>query len=461
MSEMTVVSRRNLLRQALAGTAAVAGSAVLGPWNGLALAGVVPSDPSARPAPAGDFDATVATAWFDEILALIRTTPGFSPPVASRAIGYAGVTLYEAILPGLPGRRSLPGQLTELPVLPAGGRNAAYHWPTVANAALAEIVRALCPTATAERLAAVARLEATFLAAVPRGIRERSIDRGRAVAQAVFDWSRTDGGHEGYAHNFDPGYVPPIGPGLWQPTPPGFLPALQPGWGRNRTFMASGPSCDPGAPIRFDTAADSACFAEAFEVFQTVDSLTSEQLAIARFWSDDPGSTATPPGHSVSILTQVVRARDESLAVAAEMYARLGIAVADAFIACWGVKYRYNVLRPITYIRATIDPHWGSPLPLVTPPFPEYTSGHSVQSAAAAAVLTAQFGPVSFVDHTHDSRGLPARSFDSFDAAAAEAAISRLYGGIHYRGAIERGLAQGRCVGERAAALDLEDDPAV
>lgn len=455
MNEMTVLSRRRLLRQALAGTAAVAGSAVLGPWNGLALAGQTSSDASARPAPAGDFDATVATAWFDEIQSLIRTTPGFSPPVASRAIGYAGVTLYEAVLPGLPDHRSLSGRLTQLPALPAIGRNAAYHWPTVANAALAEIVRALFPTATAARLAEVARLEAMFVGAAPRGIRERSVDRGRAVAKAVFDWSRTDGGHEAYAHNVDPSYVPPSGPGLWQPTPPGFLPALQPGWGRNRTFLPGGPSCDPGSPVAFDTSADSACFAEAFEVFQTVNGLTAEQLAIARFWSDDPGTTATPPGHSLSILTQVLRGRDESLAVAAETYARLGIAVADAFIACWRVKYRYNVLRPITYIRATIDPHWGSPLPLVTPPFPEYTSGHSVQSGAAAAVLTAQFGRVSFVDHTHDSRGLPARSFDSFDDAAAEAAISRLYGGIHYRAAIERGLAQGRCIGERTASLQL------
>jgi membrane-associated phospholipid phosphatase len=214
-------------------------------------------------------------------------------------------------------------------------------------------------------------------------------------------------------------------------------------------------TCDPGPPPPFSTDLDSAFFAEALEVFETVNSLTPGQREIALFWSDDPGQTATPPGHSVSILGQVLRAQDRSLADAAVGYARLGIAVCDAFIACWRVKYRHNLVRPISYIRSSIDPTWGDPLPLTTPPFPEYTSGHSIQSAAAAEVLTATFGEVAFTDHTHDARGLAPRSFDSFAAFAEEAAISRLYGGIHYRSAIERGLEQGRCVGAEVAALAM------
>jgi membrane-associated phospholipid phosphatase len=106
----------------------------------------------------------------------------------------------------------------------------------------------------------------------------------------------------------------------------------------------------------------------------------------------------------------------------------------------------------VTYIRSVIDPSWTSLL--VTPPFPEYTSGHSVQTAAAAQVLTSLFGQLAFTDHTHDARGLPPRAFSSFAAAAEEAAISRLYGGIHFRAAIERGLVQGACIGEQVTALD-------
>ena len=131
------------------------------------------------------------------------------------------------------------------------------------------------------------------------------------------------------------------------------------------------------------------------------------------------------------------------------------MALGDAFICCWETKYRHNLLRPITYVRRHIDPAWGDPLPLVTPPFPEYTSGHSVQSGAAATVLTGSLGHVAFADRTHEYRGLAPRHFPSFQAAAEEAAISRLYGGIHFRRAIEQGLAQGARVGEAANRLRL------
>ena len=191
------------------------------------------------------------------------------------------------------------------------------------------------------------------------------------------------------------------------------------------------------------------------EVYEAVNGLTPAQLEIGLFWSDDPGQTATPLGHSASILGQVLRVEDRSLADAAVAYARLGLAVCDAFIACWRLKYIHNLVRPISYIRSYIDPTWGDPLPVTTPPFPEYSSGHSVQSAAAAEVLSATFGEVAFADHTHDARGLASRSFGSFAAFAQEAAISRLYGGIHYRCAIERGLEQGRCVGAMVAALPV------
>jgi hypothetical protein len=151
----------------------------------------------------------------------------------------------------------------------------------------------------------------------------------------------------------------------------------------------------------------------------------------------------------------VLRRRDASLARAAEVYAKVGIAVCDAFIACWYQKYVYNLLRPVTYIRRLVDPTW---LPvLVTPPFPEYTSGHSVQSGAAFQVLTDLFGQsYAFVDHTHDDRGFAPRSFGSFLEAAEEAAISRLYGGIHFRSAIVNGVTQGRCIGTAVTALPFE-----
>jgi hypothetical protein len=417
-----------------------------------------PARASSRFPGADEFDARVPTAWFDLSLELVRTTAGFSPPVASRAFGYAGLALYEAVVPGMDGFRSLAGVLPGLGGLPGPGKNAAYDWPTVANAALASVLRSLFASAPAGSRAAIDSAEAivadTRRPGLPAGVFGRSVERGRATADAVFAWSRSDGGHEGYLRNFPP-YVPPVGPGLWVRTPPGLLAALQPFWGANRCFaIGGGADCPPGDHPAYSEEPGSVFHGEGLEVHAAVRDLTLDQEASARFWSDDPGATATPPGHSMSIATQVLRAERATLAKAAETYAKVGMAVCDAFVACWHAKYRYNLLRPVTYVRRVLDPVW-FPI-LVTPPFPEYPSGHSVQSGAAFQVLTDLFGPhYRFVDHTHDARGLAPRSFGSFLEAAEEAAISRLYGGIHFRAAIENGVAQGRCIGSAVSALPM------
>jgi membrane-associated phospholipid phosphatase len=160
----------------------------------------------------------------------------------------------------------------------------------------------------------------------------------------------------------------------------------------------------------------------------------------------------TPPGHWESITLQIFERDNVALDKSVDVLARLGVALADAFIGCWDDKFKYDLLRPVTYIRRVIDSKWESLIN--TPPFPEYPSGHSTQSGAAAAVLTGQFGEnFAFEDATHKKDGVKPRAFPSFWAAADEAGISRLYGGIHFRAAIERGLDQGRCVGAFANAL--------
>ena len=410
---------------------------------------------------ADEFDSEVAAAWFELSIDLVERTPGFTPPVASRTLAYLGLVLYEALVPGMDGFRSLAGTLPGLPELPDAGRNRAYDWPSVANAALAAGSRSFFPTSGAAALAAIDVLEAKLArrhgGELPPGIHERSRRRGHDVAKAVFEWSRSDGGHEGYLRNFPP-YDAPSGPGYWAPTPPGFLPGLQPHWGQNRCFvLEDGRSCPPEGHPPYSEGPASTFYAEAIEVYEAVRDLTPEQETIARFWSDDPGQTPTPPGHSIAITTQVLRIEGVSLAAAAEAYLRVGIAVCDAFIACWHAKYAYNLLRPVTYLQRLVDPDW---LPiLITPPFPEYPSGHSVQSGAAFQVLTDLFGDdYTFTDHTHDERGLAPRTFGSFLDAAEEAAISRLYGGIHFRAAIVHGIAQGRCIGQAVSGLPLAWD---
>jgi PAP2 superfamily len=445
-------------RAALARFGGVAlGTAALSITGSSRFAAAKASDPVA---PVADYGSSVATSWYRLALDLARSTPGFTPPVTSRAFGYLGVTLYEALVPGMPDNQSLAGQLNELTALPPPYDHA-YHWPTVANSALAASARLFFPTAPNASKAAIDDLEAGFsdmlTPGVPPGIVKRSVKRGQVTAAHIFNWSTSDGGHEGYLTNFPSSYTPPVGLGLWIPTAPDYQAALQPYWGQHRPFvLASGADHDPGPPPVFSTELDSAFYAEAIEVYETVESLTEEQRDIAIFWADDPGVTATPSGHSVSILTQILEDQYADLATTADAYARVGMAMSDAFISCWHTKYAYNLIRPISYIQQYIDPQWGvgiRALPVSTPPFPEYTSGHSVQAGAFAQVLFDLFGDLPFIDHTHDERGLTPRTFSSCIEMAGETAISRLYGGVHYRSAIELGIEQGKGVGKAISAL--------
>jgi hypothetical protein len=278
---------------------------------------------------------------------------------------------------------------------------------------------------------------------------------GQALAAHILAWAATDGGAAIENLGFPVSYEPAGSPADWVPTS---LVALQqtpllPGWGRNRAFaMPDGAACPLPPPPDYSEAAASDFHAEAMEVYETARALTDEQKLIARFWSDDPMLSPTPPGHWISIALQLVEREDLAPREATDLLARLGVVTADAFIGCWRTKYDYDLLRPVTYIRRLIDKDW-QPL-LITPPFPEYPSGHSTQSAAAAEVLTAVFGDgFAFTDETQVEDGLPARSFPSFRAAAEEAALSRLYGGIHFRAAIDRGLDQGRCVAQHTLGL--------
>ena len=286
-------------------------------------------------------------------------------------------------------------------------------------------------------------------------VADRSIAYGRSLAAHMLAWSQSDGGADVQHLGFPETYALKPGPAHWVPTNTQGLQQtpLLPAWGSNRPFaMPKGTSCALSAPPAYSQDKASAFYREAMEVYDTTRALTPEQKAIARFWSDDPMLSPTPPGHWTSIALQILARDKADVNKSVDVLARLGIAVADAFIGCWQTKYEFDLLRPVTYIKRVIDPKW-EPL-LITPPFPEYPSGHSTQSGAAAAVLEAAFGKAfAFEDATHTADGIPARRFVSFAAAAQEAAVSRLYGGIHFRAAIARGLDQGRCVGQWAVKL--------
>lgn len=407
--------------------------------------------------PARSRDALII--WHRLVLELVRHTATYSPPVASRAFAYLGVTAFEALATGSDGLHSLAGQLNGLTPVPAREPGQTYDSAVVVQAAMAHAAARLFENTgpTGQRaLKAMARKASTEAATgVPEDVVRRSEDHGRAVAEHILAWAATDGGAVIENMGFPLDYKLTEGPAHWVPTSlirQQQVPLL-PQWGGTRTFaMPDGAACGLPPPPAYSEAPDSQFYREALEVRDTVNNLTDEQRAIARFWSDDPMLSPTPPGHWISIAIDALEKENADLPTSAETLARLGVTLADAFIGCWHSKFEYDLVRPLTYIRRIIDTKWEAILN--TPPFPEYPSGHSTQSGAAATVLTGIFGSAyAFEDSTHADDGLPVRSYSSFWAAAEEAGISRLYGGIHFRAAIERGLDQGRCIGAYANAL--------
>ncbi len=401
----------------------------------------------------------VLRSWYMLVLELVRHTPTYSPPVASRSYGYLGVTAFEAVAAGSRDLRSLAGQLNGLQAVPKRASGTTYDDAVVLQAAIAFAVKDLFsntgPTGQRAMAAVEAKLRARVSASVPADVVTSSEAYGRAVAAHVLDWSRSDSGAIIENMGFPLEYQLTKGPAHWVPTS---LIAQQqnpllPNWGKNRTFvMPDGAACALPAPPDYSEEKTSEFYQQALEVYETTQKLTAEQRTIARFWSDDAMLSTTPPGHWISIALQILERGDAGPGRSVEVLARLGVAMSDAFVGCWNSKYQYDLLRPVTYIRRVMDPKWEHLL--ITPPFPEYPSGHSTQSAAAAAVLTDLFGEnFAFQDSTLERDGLAARGFPSFSAAANEAGISRLYGGIHFRAAIERGLEQGRCIGGYVNAL--------
>jgi hypothetical protein len=381
----------------------------------------------------------------------------FSPPVASRIYAYMSVAGYEAALHENPKYVSLAGQLKGLEALPKPEPSMEYCFPLASVEAMLTVGKALVFSEDKMDVFYERIMQDFKEAGVPDEVFERSVVYGQAVAKHVLAWSSKDNYKQ--SRSF-PKYSIEDSPSTWKPTPPAYMDAIEPHWSKIRTFAID--SCGqfkPAGPTRFSSDENSAFFKEAHEVYTIVKSLTEEQRAIASFWDCNPfvmnvkghvmfaTKKISPGGHWMNITNVACKKVNADFVQSAEAYALVSVVLADGFISCWDEKYRSKLIRPETYINEYIDEDW---VPVLqTPPFPEYTSGHSVISSASAVTLTKLFGEnFSFLDSTEIEFGLTARTFNSFTDAAEEAAISRLYGGIHYRPAIEHGITEGRALGQ-------------
>lgn len=387
----------------------------------------------------------------------------FSPPQASRVYAYASVAAYEVLRQSDTTYRTLAGQLNGFTAIPARAAGADISLPLAGVHAYMVVGRAL--TFSQARMDTLRKaMDERMRGDLSAEVFDRSIAYGDTVAKHVLAWAGKDHYKQrtGLAK-----YSVLREPGRWIPTPPAYMDAVEPNWGTLRPFtMDTATQFTPEPPFPFDSTKRSDFYKQMVEVQQVGVNLTDEQRAIAAFWDCNPfvmhvqGHTMfatkkmSPGGHWMGIVRLASHKANADITRSSEAYARTAIALADAFLSVWAEKYRSNVIRPETMINRYVDERW-TPL-LQTPPFPEYTSGHSGISTASAVVLTKLFGEnFAFADSTEMEYGLPVRSYPSFEAAASEAAISRLYGGIHYRRAIEQGQLQGRKVGEHVIAKML------
>ncbi len=380
--------------------------------------------------------ADVVYQWYNFMTTLQRpVTPQPDGSTQSRAFAYIGIGLFESVQPGIKGGSSFGPKLYEMPAMPKPDNSKDYSWSASANAAMASMVKLFLPSLSVANKASIDAKEAAIYNQLKLSTSEEVLKRsqafGRSVATAIYNWSTTD--------NFSitsGTYMPLNAPWAWVPTPPNFPAVTSDNLQYARPFLKySLKATAPPIPVPYSEDPSSAFYKAAKEVYDLGGTTTgtSATKSTANWWADAGGAgTGVPsPYHLLSIVTGVLESQHSGLWKAAEVYAKTGIALKDGRIITFRAKYQYNLLRPITYIRRHIDPNWLSYL--VTPPYPEYTSGLMSSYGPVLQVLINEFGDIPVTDNAYGWRGLPARQFNSLSQLRAEAAVSRVYAGIHYR----------------------------
>lgn len=422
-----------------------------------------------------DYDATVSLKWNNLFLEIERYAAGYRPGPAPRALAYMGISAYESVVAGMPDYNSIKNlyQGLDIPNVESGKE---YHWPSCVNASYGFLFKKFFPNASADLLTKIdllqAQLETDFASEASADVIARSKAYGEAVANAVWEWEKTDTyGHDAYKDPFgtyDWQAAYNNTDGKWLPTTPGPGKPMYPNWGKVRTFAIKDADKISRPPFPYSEDPHSKFYAQALECYSSTVPQTYEGQWIAEFWSDDLVNLTFSPGPRwAAVANQVIAQENSTLETAVYTYAKLGMALSDAAVACWNSKYIYNVERPVSYINRIIDPNWKPTLsnPLtgdtgVTPSFPAYPSGHSTMGGAGAEVLTDVFGiDYAMTDRCHEGRtefnGTP-RAFSSFYEMAYENAYSRVPLGVHFRMDCDEGVRLGFVCGQRVNNLPFK-----
>jgi hypothetical protein len=382
----------------------------------------------------------VLTDWMDLHCKLVRQVKGVPHVGYSRHFAYAAIAAYESIVAGESKYVSLAGQLSQLSGLPsAPGKK--FSKELSLNACYASMLRKLYFSCTT----CIPVIDSMELAINKRfaekgnAIAETSKEYGKAVASAIFAWAEQDGSVTSKVYQVS------TDESLW--TPALGTQAAVPFWSENRSFTKDLLSLGVFKQPVFSADTSSGFYKMVNEVYVVSRNLTPEQRATALYWDDSPnGKYISAFGHWTSLLSGVIKDQKLSLIESAEAYAGMTISMHEACILAWKGKYQAHTVRPAFYIQKYISKDW-TPL-IATPPHPEFPAAHATLSGAAAEAISSLFKKeFTITDKTYTDIGMAERKFPSVKAAAQEAGISRLYGGIHYRYSIEQGL----IIGQQAA----------
>jgi hypothetical protein len=384
----------------------------------------------------------------------------FSPPVASRIFVYPNIAAYEIIAMQNPRYNSLSGQVSELTQIPKPKAPDQINFQLAALIAHMDLSRQL--VFSEDQITSYRDSLYDIWEHKNPEVFKNSQDYALEVTKHIVQWMNADNYKQ--TRTMSKFNINSDDISRWEPTPPSYMDGLEPHWNKIRTFVLDSASqFKPNPPPEFSMEPGSKFHNELMEVYDISNKITelgdtSEEMQIAQFWDCNPYVTVTrghlmfatkkitPGAHWIGIAKIASKKSNMNFEDTVYAYTKTSIAIFEAFISCWDEKYRSNLVRPETLINKYVNDNW-KPI-LQTPPFPEYPSGHSVASGAASTALNSIFGnDFQFDDTTELQFGLPIRSFKSFDHAANEAAISRMYGGIHYRAAVDEGVKQGRDLG--------------
>jgi len=415
-----------------------------------------------KPAPLNEVDLLINN---EDQLTQVIIYDVFTPPVASRIYVYSSLASYEAIRFAKEGTSSIAEKLNGFGKMPVPEKGKNYNFSLAATKAFFKVTRNVKVFSIDSLTKYEQSVYDNYKANLDEATYNNSIAFGDTVAAVILARAKTDG----YAiSRGKQKYLGSNESGKWRPTPPDYLDGVEWCWNTMKPMVLDSASqFMPNRPPKYETKPGTTFYAMMKEVYDINKNLTEEQKLIAKYWDDNPfviehaghmvygNKKITPGGHWIGITAQVVKQANADAVKSAQSFALTAVALYDGFISCWDEKYRSSYVRPVNVINELLDKNW-APL-LQTPPFPEYTSGHSTITASAATVLTKLYGENFAFEDSSDYKyiGLK-RKFSSFQAAASEASISRVYGGIHYTLSVNVGNEQGKKVGALVVKKLLE-----